>query len=66
MNTTLAHKIALDPTPEQQGFFQRAAGTARFTWNWALTEWQEHYQKGEKPNGHLRDINAAKNMNQLG
>jgi len=54
----LAHKIALDPTPEQQEFFERAAGTARFTWNWALAEWQELYQRGGKrsaarPSGHL-------------
>ncbi len=64
MNTTLAHKIALDPTPEQRDFFQRAAGTARFTWNWALTEWQERYQKGEKPNGHLlkKSFNALRRV----
>jgi putative transposase len=52
MSTALAHKIALDPTPEQREFFQRAAGTARFTWNWALAEWQDRYQHGEKPTGH--------------
>lgn len=51
--TSLAHKIALDPTPEQRLFFERAVGTARFTWNWALAEWQERYQHGEKPTGHL-------------
>jgi hypothetical protein len=28
----LAHKIALDPNAEQ---LARAAGTARFAWNWA-------------------------------
>ena len=53
MSTALAHKIALDPTLEQREFFQRAAGTARFTWNWALGEWQDRYQHGEKPTGHL-------------
>jgi putative transposase len=53
MSICLAHKIALAPTPEQREFFQRAAGTARFTWNWALAEWQDRYQQGEKPSGHL-------------
>jgi putative transposase len=53
MSTALAHKITLDPTSEQREFFQRAAGTARFTWNWALAEWQDRYQQGEKPTGHL-------------
>jgi putative transposase len=33
----LAHKIALDPTPEQGVYFARASGTARFAWNWALS-----------------------------
>ena len=53
MSISLAHQIALDPTPEQREFFHRAAGTARFTWNWALAEWQARYQHGEKPTGHL-------------
>jgi putative transposase len=45
----LAHKIALDPTVEQEIYFARAAGTARFAWNWALGEWQRQYEAGEKP-----------------
>lgn len=45
----LAHKIRLTPTPEQATYFRKAAGTARFTYNWALTEWQRQYQAGEKP-----------------
>jgi len=46
---TLAHKIRLDPTPEQATYFKRAAGTARFTWNWALAEWNRQYEAGQKP-----------------
>lgn len=45
----LAHKIALDPTVEQAIHFARAAGTARFAYNWALGEWQRQYKAGEKP-----------------
>jgi putative transposase len=39
----LAHKIALDPTPEQADYFLRASGVARFAWNWALGQWQQEY-----------------------
>ena len=53
MSICLAHKIALEPPPEQRLFFDQAAGTARFTYNWALAEWKERYASGEKPKGHL-------------
>jgi putative transposase len=45
----LAHKIQLDPTVEQTIALARAAGCARFTWNWALAEWDRQYKAGEKP-----------------
>jgi putative transposase len=44
-----AHKIRLHPTPEQANYFARAAGTARFTFNWAVAEWQKQYEAGGKP-----------------
>ena len=44
-----AHKIRLHPTPSQANYFARAAGTARFVWNWALAEWNRQYEAGEKP-----------------
>jgi putative transposase len=64
----LAHKIALDPTPEQGVYFARASGTARFAWNWALAMWQEQYalwneyQCGPKPSEAFlrRELNALK------
>ena len=40
----IAHRIALDPTNVQATYFARAAGTARFAWNWALREWQRQHQ----------------------
>src|SRR6266550_443705 len=43
-----AHKIRLQPTPEQASYFAKAAGTARFVWNWALAEWNRQYEAGEK------------------
>jgi len=44
-----AHKIRLHPTEEQKVYFAKAAGTARFVWNWALAEWNRHYEAGERP-----------------
>jgi putative transposase len=44
-----AHKIRLNPTPEQAVYFAKAAETARFVWNWALREWNRQYEVGEKP-----------------
>ncbi|MDA8194258.1 MAG: RNA-guided endonuclease TnpB family protein [Thermaerobacter sp.] len=46
---TLAHKIRLDPTPDQIQYFKQASGTARFVWNWALDEWNRRYAAGQKP-----------------
>jgi len=37
-----AHKIRLNPSPEQELYFRKAAGTARFVYNWGLAEWQRH------------------------
>jgi putative transposase len=36
------HKIRLNPSPEQELYFRKAAGTARFVYNWGLAEWQRH------------------------
>ncbi len=49
MSATLTHKICLDPTFKQEQYFRKACGTARFTWNWALNEWQHQYDSGLKP-----------------
>ena len=49
MKITLSHKIALDPNYKQEQYFKKACGIARFTWNWALEEWNRQYQSGLKP-----------------
>ena len=41
---TLSHRIRLNPTPDQELYFRKAAGTARFVYNWALAEWNRQYQ----------------------
>ena len=58
----LAHKIALDPNAAQRLYFARAAGTARFAWNWGLAEWKRQYKAGEKPSevSLRRQLNAMK------
>lgn len=40
----IAHKIALDPNNVQATYFAKAAGTARFSYNWALAEWGRQYE----------------------
>jgi putative transposase len=45
----LAHRIRLVPTPEQESYFRRACGVARFAYNWALAEWKQQHAAGEKP-----------------
>src|SRR6266542_3801775 len=42
-----AHKIRLNPTPDQQAALMRAAGVARFAYNWALWEYQRLKAAGE-------------------
>jgi putative transposase len=44
-----AHKIRLNPTPEQMEYLKRAAGTRRFCYNWGLAEWNQQHAAGEKP-----------------
>ena len=40
----IAHRIALDPNNVQATYLARAAGTARFAYNWALAEWKRQYE----------------------
>jgi putative transposase len=59
-----AHKIRLNPTPEQEIYFRKAAGTARFVYNWGLEAWRQHKaaHPGE-PHGVMalkKDFNALK------
>jgi putative transposase len=56
-----AHKVRLNPTPEQAHYFARAAGTSRFVWNWALAEWNRQHEAGEKPTA----LNLKKQFNEI-
>jgi putative transposase len=39
----ISHKIRLNPNNKQATYLSKAAGTARFAYNWALAEWQTQY-----------------------
>ena len=64
----ISHKIRLDPNNKQATYLAKAAGTARFAYNWALAEWQTQYAAWKddnsqpKPNqmGLRRQLNAIK------
>jgi putative transposase len=42
-----SHKIRLNPTPEQGVYFMKAAGTARYAYNWAVEQWRA--SEGKRP-----------------
>lgn len=56
-----AHKIRLKPTRQQEAYLKKAAGTARFSYNWALATWQEQYEQGERPSA----FSIKKQLNQI-
>jgi putative transposase len=39
-----AHKIRMNPTPEQVEYLKRACGTRRFLYNWGREQWEKQYQ----------------------
>ena len=57
-----SHRIELVPTPEQETYFRRACGTARFAYNWGLQRWNELHAAGEKPTVFVlkKELNAIK------
>lgn len=40
----IAHRVALAPNNAQTTYLARAAGVARFAYNWALGEWRTQYE----------------------
>jgi len=60
--TYLAHKIKLkDITKEQNQYFLKACGVARFAYNWALNQWN---QKGNKISK-FNNFEARKHLNSI-
>ncbi|HET6275608.1 MAG TPA: RNA-guided endonuclease TnpB family protein [Candidatus Cybelea sp.] len=59
---TLAHRIRLVPSADQEAYFRKACGVARFAYNWALAEWQRQHAASKHPNeiAMRRSLNAVK------
>jgi putative transposase len=55
----IAHKIVLDPNNVQATYFAKAAGTARFAYNWALAEWQQQFEAWKEDNSLPKPTQAA-------
>ncbi len=55
----IAHKIALDPNNAQKTYFARAAGVARFAYNWALAEWKRQHKAWKADNSLPKPSQAA-------
>ncbi len=55
----IAHRIALDPNNAQATYLARAAGTARFAYNWALAEWKRQFEAWKADNSLPKPSQAA-------
>lgn len=58
-----AHKIRLNPTPEQETYLKKACGTSRFAYNWGLARWKDAKAQGVVRYGPMaikKDFNAIK------
>ena len=53
-----AHKIRLNPTPEQEEYLRQAAGTRRFVYNWGLAQWRKHYQEYQEGKREKQPLSA--------
>ena len=45
----ISHKVRLHPNNQQRTMLVKSCGVVRFVWNWALDEWQNQHNAGEKP-----------------
>jgi putative transposase len=55
----IAHRIALDPNNVQATYLAKAAGVARFAYNWALAEWKRQYEAWQADNSLPKPSQAA-------
>ncbi|MDY0975924.1 helix-turn-helix domain-containing protein [Massilia sp. CFBP9012] len=60
----LAHRIRIDPNNVQATYLARAAGTARFAYNWALVGWRRQYE-ASKADATVDKLNEAALRRQL-
>lgn len=60
-----AHKIKLNPSPEQEVYFKKAVGTSRFVYNWGLARWKAAKAEGRKEYGVMalkKEFNGLKEV----
>ena len=55
----ISHRTALDLNNVQATYMSQAAGTARFAYNWALTEWKAQYEAWKQDNSRPKPSQAA-------
>ena len=55
-----AHKIRLNPTSEQYTYLMKAAGTARYAYNWAVAQWRAAGAKKPSALDLKKSFNAEK------
>lgn len=55
----IAHKIALDLNNKQATYCAKAAGVARFAYNWALATWNTQYQAWQADNTNPKPTETA-------
>ena len=55
-----AHKIRLNPTPAQYTYLMKAAGTARYAYNWAVAQWRQAEDKKPTALELKKQFNAEK------
>ena len=48
MTTIRGHIIALDPNNTQATHLKKVCGVARFSYNWALSEWKKQYEQDKQ------------------
>ncbi len=56
------HRIALDLNNKQATYCQKASGTARFAYNWALANWNAQYAAWKEDNTKLEVTKNAPQM----
>lgn len=57
-----SHKIKLYPTKSQDVKLRQSCGVARFSYNWALAKWKEHYVAKEKTSAYdlIKELTTIK------
>ena len=58
------HKIRLYPNNKQETYFKKACGIARFSYNWALSEWKRRSEAGKLVTEAVlrKELNAVKRV----